>query len=172
VTLPVPPPTTARVAERRFLESGLGAVRPAVPLANYAPASEFGGLVFMSGHGPLDGDRQPVVVGTLGADVSIDDGVRAAKLATSNLLASLRMTLGTLDRVSAVCELRCYLRCAPGFAEQERVVSGASGLIIEIFGAAVGAHVPTIVSVSECVLGLAVTVDAIFSVTDSDTVGE
>jgi enamine deaminase RidA (YjgF/YER057c/UK114 family) len=162
--MPSPTAPARRVAEQHYHERGLATLPPSRPLAKYVPAVEFGGLVFMSGNGPLDPAGSPVVVGRLGDDVGVDAGIHAAELATSNLLTSLRAALGSLDRVASVCEVRGYLRCAPGFERQDDVMAGASQLLIDMFGPEVGTHVPTVVSVSECVLGLTVTIDAIFSV--------
>lgn len=159
--------TPGRVAERRYLQLGLGARTAPVPLANYVPLVEYGGLAFTAGHGPLSDAGTPAFVGTLGNDVSIHDGIKAAELTVKNILISLHTALGSLDRVARVCQIRAYLRCASGFDQHDQVLAAASRLIVNVFGANVGPHAATVISVSECVLGLPVTIDGIFALIDS-----
>ena len=139
-------------------------------MANYVSVVVSGGLAFVSGHGPLDAEGRPVVVGKLGERLSPAQGRDVARLATMNLIASVRGALGSLDRVSAVCQLTGYVRCSPGFSALDEVMTGSSELLIEVFGDDIGVHARTTCAVTECVLGLAVTVDAVFAV-DDGTVG-
>jgi enamine deaminase RidA (YjgF/YER057c/UK114 family) len=159
-----PPLASRRIAEQRFAELGLADRSAAAPVANYVPAVEFDGLVFTAGNGPLAGDGTPTVVGRLGAEVGLKAGADAARLATANLVTSLRRTIGSLDRVSAVGQVRAYLRCAPGFDHQDDVSAAAVDALADIFGADVATPIPTVISVTECVLGLPVTIDAVFAV--------
>jgi enamine deaminase RidA (YjgF/YER057c/UK114 family) len=152
-----------RVAEHRYLQLGLGAGTPPAPLANYVSVVEYGGLAFTAGHGPLDGTGSPAFVGALGDGVSIHDGIKAAELTVKNQLMSLHTAVGSLDRVSGVCQIRVYLRCASGFDQHDQVLVAISRLIVNVFGAEVGAHAATVISVSECVLGLPVTIDGVFA---------
>jgi enamine deaminase RidA (YjgF/YER057c/UK114 family) len=153
-------------ADRRFAALAPDRRSGSRPVANYVPAVLSNGYAFLSGHGPLDGDGRPVVVGMLGDEVDAPGGRAAARLATMNLLASLRSAVGSLDRVGAVCRLTGFLRCAPGFADLDDVMAGSSELLREVFGDAVGAHARAVYAVTECVFGLTVTVDAVFAVAD------
>ena len=85
-------------AEARLKELGL--VLPAVPkpVANYLPYRLAGTLLFLSGQGPRD-EKGNVLTGKLGAEISIDEGYRRARLVGLGLLAAMRDTLGSLDRV-------------------------------------------------------------------------
>lgn len=154
---------SARSAEQRFASLGYANRPAAKPLASYVPFVVTGDLAFVSGHGPLDPEGRPVAVGRLGEQLTVAQGRDAARLATINLLASLRGALGSLDRVSAVCQLTGYVRCAPGFSGLDDVMAGSSELLAEVFGDDIPIHVTTC-AVTECVLGLAVTVDAVFAV--------
>jgi|ERR1022692_496572 enamine deaminase RidA (YjgF/YER057c/UK114 family) len=153
----------SRVAEQRYLQLGLGARTAPVPLANYVPLVEYGGLAFTAGHGPLNDAGTAAFIGALGDEVSIHDGIKAAELTVKNLLVSLHTALGSLDRVAGVCQIRAYLRCVSGFDQHDQVLAAASRLIVSVFGADIGAHAATVISVSECVLGLPVTIDGIFA---------
>jgi enamine deaminase RidA (YjgF/YER057c/UK114 family) len=164
-------PALRRLAEQRFADTGLADRAPARPLANYVSAVEFDGLVFTAGHGPLTGDGTPAVVGVLGESVDLDAGKEAARLTATNLIGALRRSIGSLDRVSAVGQLRAYLRCAPGFDQQDAVAAAAAEVIGDIFGAQVPIAVPTVITVTECVLGLPVTIDGTFAVDPASILG-
>jgi enamine deaminase RidA (YjgF/YER057c/UK114 family) len=157
----------ARVGERRFATLALDVMASPQPLATYVPGIEIDGFVFMSGHGPLGGNGAPVVVGRIGADVDATQGTYAVRLAMTNLIVSLRQVVGSLDRVRAVAQVRGYLRCEPGFADLDAVMVGASDILRDVFGPIVGGNVPSATGISECVLGLSATVDAIFVIDDN-----
>ena len=76
---------------------------PAAPLGVRLPF-EFvrvhGDLAYVSGHGPLDGDRV-LVTGRVGGEVSVEQAYDAARATGLSILASLERELGGLDRVPA-----------------------------------------------------------------------
>ncbi len=64
---------------------------PSSPVANYVPAVSFleDKLLYLSGTGPKKPDGS-YIVGTIGLDLSKEEGYEAAKLAGINLLARLK----------------------------------------------------------------------------------
>jgi enamine deaminase RidA (YjgF/YER057c/UK114 family) len=64
---------------------------------------------------------QLTCTGTLGADVSVDDGAVAAEVCALNALAVLAEELGTLDRVERVLTVTGYVASTPDFHEQPAV---------------------------------------------------
>lgn len=135
------------------------------PVAKYLPAVVSNGFAFLSGHGSLDAAGRPAIAGRLGDTVDVARGRTAAQMATLNLLTSLRSAVGSLDRVREVCRVTGYLRCAPGFTDQNEVMAGCTDLLHHVFGWAAQAHAATVYPVTECVFGLTVTVDAVFATT-------
>ena len=100
-----------------------------------------GGRAFISGHIPQNPDgtvAQPL--GKVGAEVSPEEGYRAARLVALAHLASLKRTLGDLDRVTAWLRVFAMVNVAPGFNETPRVTNGYSDLILELYGPEVGQH--------------------------------
>lgn len=155
-------------AEARFCRLSPRVISAPRPLATYVPVVISGGLAFTAGHGPLGNDGLPVWTGALGESIDRQDARDAARLATQNLLTSLRQAIGSLDRVEQVCKLTGYVLSAAGGDGVGAVVDGASELIFEVFGDAIGGHSRADVSVSGCVMGLSVTVDGIFAVKERD----
>ena len=55
-------------------------------------------------------------------------------MAALTALASIKATIGNLDRVKRVVRLFCMVSSAPDFTEQHKVANGASDLMVEVFG--------------------------------------
>ena len=72
--------------------------------------------------------------GTLGADLSIEEGYKAAGLAAISALLEIRHVLGSLDRLKRIALVVGYVTSAAGFIEQPLVVNGASDMFEELLG--------------------------------------
>jgi enamine deaminase RidA (YjgF/YER057c/UK114 family) len=143
--------------EERLRQLGLELPEPARPVANYVPAVRAGKLVFVSGQLCLV-KGEVTYRGKVGAELTVEQGYEAARLATLNALAVLRAELGDLDRVRRVVRVFGAVNSAPGFNRQPQVVNGASDLLVEVFGEA-GRHARTAVGVSELPMDSAVEVE-------------
>jgi len=121
--------------EDRIKSLGYSLPDVATPLANYVPIVhvEGAGLVFTSGHTPRAADGG-FLTGTLGVDVTVDEGYEAAKVTVLGILGSLKSELGDLDRITRVVKLLCMVNSAPDFTDHPSVANGASDLLVEIFG--------------------------------------
>jgi enamine deaminase RidA (YjgF/YER057c/UK114 family) len=150
-------------AEGRLAELGIELPDPAPAAGNYVPAKRSGRLVFMSGAGPVELDRSGLVIGKVGADLTVEEGAEAARLTGINLLAALRQEIGSLDDVEQVVKLLGMVNAAPGFTELPTVVNGCSDLLVEVFGEA-GRHARSAVGMAELPFGMAVEIEAIFEV--------
>ena len=84
-------------AEARLKELGLVLPAMAKPVANYVPYRIAGNILYLSGQGPRD-ENGNNLSGKLGADISIEEGYRRARLVGLGLLAAMRDALGSLDR--------------------------------------------------------------------------
>lgn len=145
--------------EARLKELGITLPQAAAPAANYVPFVTSGHLLFISGQLPME-DGKVAVSGTLGTDVMLENGQRAARLCAINILAQANTALGDLDRVRRVVRLGGFVASANGFTDQPKVVNGASDLMVEVFGDA-GRHARAAVGVNVLPLGAAVEVEAI-----------
>ncbi len=95
-----------------------------------------GRLLFLSGHVAQRGTE--VVAGRLGADLSVAQGYDAARLTGLNVLGGIRHAVGSLDRVSAIVRSLNFVVCTPECTEVNRVSSGLTDLLAEVFGEAAG----------------------------------
>jgi len=125
-------------AEARLKELGLVLPGLANPVANYLPYRLAGNLLFLAGQGPRD-EKGNMLTGKLGAEISIEEGYRRARLVGLGLLAAMRDALGSLDRVDFIVKLLGMVNAVANFNESPKVINGCSDLFVEVFGDA-GRH--------------------------------
>ena len=101
--------------------------------------------------------------GQLGAEVSIEDGQKAARACAVNLIAQVRSALGDLDKVVRVVRLGGFINSAPDFLDGPKVMNGASDLMVAVFGER-GRHARTTVGVAVLPGDAAVEVEGTFEV--------
>jgi len=119
--------------EKKLKEMGILLPEAPKPVANYVPAVKAGNLLFVSGHGPYN-DGKTVLSGKLGKELNIEEGYKTARNVALNCLASVKGTLGDLDKVKRVVKLLGMVNCTEDFKDQPKVINGASDLLVEIFG--------------------------------------
>jgi enamine deaminase RidA (YjgF/YER057c/UK114 family) len=124
--------------EQQLKQLGLKLPAPPKPVANYVPVVKTGDLLFLSGVLPSR-DGQLVMTGKLGQDLSIEQGIEAARVAVLNGLSIIQHEIGSLDRVKQIVKMVGYIASAPGFTDQPQVLNGASDLLVAVFGEA-GRH--------------------------------
>lgn len=151
------------IVDEKLRELGITLPPAPAPAANYAPYAMSGGLLFIAGQLPKD-ESGAVIEGKLGDTVSIEEGQRAARVCTLNILAQAQAALGDLDRITLCLRLNGFVNSVPDFTQQPTVINGASDLIGEVLGAA-GVHSRIAVGVASLPMGAAVEVDAVFAVT-------
>jgi enamine deaminase RidA (YjgF/YER057c/UK114 family) len=151
-------------AEQRIRELGLNLEAPAGPLANYVPMVRTGNLLFLSGHLPAAGADGSRPAGKLGADLSVEQGYAAARQAAIALLTTIRRELGSLDRVRRIVKVLALVNSAPDFVQQPQVVNGASDLLVEVFGEAIGRHARSAVGAVSLPLNAPVEIEMVVEV--------
>lgn len=126
-------PATGRV-EARLERLGLVLPRPPEPFGIYSEAVQSGNLLFLTGMLPTEG-RTAKLVGRIGAELDIEAGYRACRLAALNALAVAQQYLGSLDRITRVIRLGVMIAISGGGQDQPRVADGASKILQDVFGA-------------------------------------
>lgn len=126
---------------------------------HYVGVVEDGDLAYVSGQIPRVGDAI-AVTGRVGAEASLDDARRAARICTLRALALLARLPGGLGRVRRVLRMTAYTQSASTFTQQSEVADAASDLLHAIFGDA-GAHARTSVGVAQLPKNAAVELDLI-----------
>jgi enamine deaminase RidA (YjgF/YER057c/UK114 family) len=139
------------------------ALPPAPPAAgNYQLLKRHKDLVFLSGHGPIENGE--LITGKVGGDLTVEEGVHAARVTGLNLLATLKSELDELENVVSVLKLLGMVNVAPGFNELPTVINGCSDLMVEVFGEKVGKHARAAVGMAELPFGMAVEIEAVVAV--------
>ena len=132
-------------------------------MASYVPVAVSRNVAYISGQLPfIDGE---LVVGRLGENVSLSEGIDAARACGLMILAQLQNARVSLDRVERVVKLGAFVNSTPDFTDQPKVANGASELMFDIFGEA-GRHARAAVGVPALPLGVAVEIDAVIALTD------
>ncbi len=103
------------------------------------------------------------MTGKLGQNLSIEQGMEAAKAAVLNGLSIIRSEAGSLDRVKQIVKMVGYIASAPGFTDQPQVLNGASDLLVSVFGEA-GRHARVAVGAAELPRGAPVEIELIIQV--------
>lgn len=152
--------------EDRLAEMGLALPAPVAAPAGMRLPFELvrvhGGLAYVSGHGPFDGDRV-LVTGRVGAEVDVEQAYEAARATALSMLASLKQELGDLDRVSAWVKALGFVNCAEGFNATPAVMNGFTDLILALWGDA-GRHARSAIGSGELPFGMPVEVEAIVAI--------
>ncbi len=142
---------------------GLSLPNPRPPVANFLPAVIEGGLVFLSGQGPV-GPEGIVYRGKLGTELSLEDGYAAAKLTTLNLLAALHQAIGDLTRVRRIVKVLGMVNAAPNFMAHPQVINGCSDLLVTVFGPEIGPHARSAVGMASLPGQIAVEIEMIVAI--------
>lgn len=143
--------------------SALGISLPSspAPAANYVPYVISGNMIYVSGQLPMG--PEGLVTGKLGAELDVEAGATAARFCAIALLAQAQAAAGELDNVRLV-KLTGFVNSTGDFAEQPKVINGASDLMVEVLGEA-GRHARSAVSAAALPFDVAVEIEAIFELT-------
>ena len=140
----------------------LGLNIPDLPkaLANYVPYKIIGKTIYISGQAPVQ-NGELIYKGKVGSDISIEEGIEAAKLCVINIIAALKTGLeGDWDKLDSFVKLTGFVNCQDNFTDQPKIINGASDMLVEIFGDQ-GRHARVAVGSNALPLGIAVEIDAI-----------
>ena len=147
--------------DARLKELGITLPVPPAPVASYVPYVISGKQVFISGQITL-ADGAVKYVGTIGKDLTLEEGQAAARLCGINLLAQIKAaTGGDLDKVKRCVKLSVFVNAVPGFGQHPEVANGASDLMVAVFGDA-GRHARAAVGAGSLPRNVAVEIEAVF----------
>ncbi len=150
-------------AEERLTKLGIELPPPPKPVGLYKPIVVVGNVAYLSGHGPLKSDGT-LIVGRLGDGMNVEAGQAAARQTALAMLATLRFSLGTLDRVTRVVKLLGLVRSTDAFDQQPAVINGCSQLFADIFGPDQGIGARSALGTNSLPGGIAVEIEGIFEI--------
>ncbi|QRX82718.1 RidA family protein [Glaciimonas sp. PAMC28666] len=131
---------------------------------SYSSTVRNGNEIYVSGQVPRVGSTV-VVTGRAGADVTLEDAQKAAKVCVMRALALLAQALGSLDRVESVLRISVFVQSAADFTQQSEVADAASEVLHFVLGKS-GVHTRTSVGVYQLPKNATVEIDLIASVND------
>jgi len=120
-------------AEERLRVLGIMLPQAPEPFGTYAEAVQAGTLLFLSGMLPTEGHGARFI-GRVGAELDVETGRAAARLAAMNVLAVARQHLGSLDKVKRIVRLGVYVATSGDVRDQPKVADAASELLQDVFG--------------------------------------
>jgi len=144
--------------EDRIEKLGLKLPEPPASIGNYLGSKKSGNLLFASA-------RVSDLKGEVGTDVTIEQAHKAASETVLTILAIIKQDIKNLDLITGVIKMTGFIRSAPGFEHQPKVVDGASDIMIAIFGEN-GRHARTATGVAELPLGASVQLEIVFQLSE------
>jgi enamine deaminase RidA (YjgF/YER057c/UK114 family) len=133
--------TPQGTVEARLRELGLTLPPPLVmPAKTRTAAVQVGPMLYLSGHGGQTLDDGTVVKGKVGKEVTQEQGYAIARSIGLKMIATIRATLGDLDRVQRIVKIFGMVNADPLFEHCNLVINGASDVFCEVFGPDVGQH--------------------------------
>ena len=149
-------------AEERLKQLGIVLPKVPTPVANYVPYRLAGNLLFLSGQGPRD-EKGNTLSGKVGAEITVEEGYKRARLIGLGLLAATRQALGSLDRVEAVLKVLGMVNAVPDFKDHPKVINGCSDLFVEVLGES-GKHARSAVGMGSLPNQISVEIEAVLAV--------
>ena len=134
------------------------------PVATYVTAVRTGNLLYVSGHGPVNSDGT-MHLGRVGDNLDVAGGKAAARQTGLAILATIRLHLGSLDKVVRLVKVLGMVNSTPNFADHPKVINGFSDLMVDVFGEP-GKGARSAVGMGSLPGGIAVEIEAIFEVKD------
>ena len=131
------------------------------PAGVYKPAVIVDRICYLSGHGPLKPDGT-MITGRVGKDLDQQQAYDAARQTGMALLATLRASIGSLDRVARVVKVLGMVNAEPDFGSHPAVINGCSELFADVFGSDAGVGARSAVGMGSLPGNIAVEIEAIF----------
>jgi enamine deaminase RidA (YjgF/YER057c/UK114 family) len=152
----------AGTVEKRLEALGIVLPQASNPAGHYTNIVEVNGLLFVAGKGPSGGPR-----GKLGSDFTTAEGYQFARQTGLEILAVLKLELGSLDRVKRVVKIQGFINAVPQFEEHPKVLDGCSDLMVEVFGDR-GIHARSVLGANSLRANLPIVIDSIFAIEERE----
>ena len=150
--------------ENRLVELSIELPIASDPQGSYCNCVRTGNLLYVSGKGPMAG-LKIIPKGKLGREYTTEQGYEFARATGLDILAAVKLELGSLDKVTRVIKLQGFVNATPDFEQHPKVLDGCSDLMAEVFGEN-GVHARSVFGAVSVRADLPIIIDSIFEVTD------
>ncbi|EGQ7920017.1 RidA family protein [Vibrio parahaemolyticus] len=150
--------------ETRLSELGLELPQASDPQGSYCNCVRTGNLLYVSGKGPVAG-LSKVPKGKLGKEYTTEEGYTFAKATGLDILAAVKLELGSLDKVARVVKLQGFVNATSDFEQHPKVLDGCSNLMADVFGEK-GVHARSVFGAMSVRGNLPIIIDSIFEIAD------
>ncbi len=147
--------------ENKLLE--LGYQLPILPTSKgiYKRCMVVGNLLYLSGHISVNNDGS-ALIGKLGAGLSDEEGIVAARQCGLAMLATIKEVMGGFEMIDRVVKLLGMVNCTNDYTKHPIIINGCSALFRDIWGEDKGVGVRSAVGMGSLPSNVAVEVEAIF----------
>ncbi len=145
----------------RFKQTGYTLPPAPKPLGVYKPCLIHGQHLYVSGHGPLKEDGN-LIIGRVGADVSMEEGKAAALQVGLTILATIITNIGSLDKIKRVIKVLGMVNATHDFEKHPYIINGCSELFRTIWGEENGVGVRSAVGMASLPDNIPVEIEALF----------
>src|SRR5262249_8384821 len=125
--------TVKSTRENRLQEKHIPLPPAPKAMAKYKPAVPAGNMIYGSGHAPAKITDKTPMSGKLGDGLNTEQGKECARAVGLNILATVKNTLGSLDKVKRLVKTLGMVNCTADYKEQPFVINGFSELMAEVF---------------------------------------
>lgn len=148
--------------EKRLETLGLTLPIASDPQGSYCNCVRTGNLLYVSGKGPMAG-LDVIPKGKLGREYTTEQGYEFAKVTGLDILAALKLELGSLSKVKRVVKLQGFVNATEEFEQHPKVLDGCSDLMAQVFGEK-GVHARSVFGAASVRGNLPIIIDSIFEV--------
>ena len=118
--------------EQSLTQLGLELPAATTPGGTYVSVNVRGNIAYIAIQFPIL-NGQFLYQGKLGAEISSDEGYKAAQLCALNVLSQVHHKIG-FDKIEGLNHIDAQYLAAPGWDEAPKVVNGASDLFVNVLG--------------------------------------
>jgi enamine deaminase RidA (YjgF/YER057c/UK114 family) len=147
--------------ENKITELGYSLPKLPVSKGVYKRCVQTGNLLFLSGYISVNNDGSHIT-GKLGADCSDEQGIVAARQCGLAMLAGVKETLGSLEKINRVIKLLGMVNATPDYKNHPVIMNGCSELFRDIFGEENGVGARSAVGMGSLPSNVAVEIEAVF----------
>jgi enamine deaminase RidA (YjgF/YER057c/UK114 family) len=149
--------------ENRLAE--LGYTLPVLPTSKgiYKRCMIVGNMLYLSGHISVNNDGT-AITGKLGADLTDEEGIYAARQCGLAMLSSIKEVIGGFDSIVRVVKLLGMVNCTTDYTKHPIIINGCSELFRDVWGEDLGVGCRSAVGMGSLPSNVAVEIEAIFEV--------